>query len=120
MSVAFWAAMPRCLSRSSGLSVMRPVRCRTLVREQICAGVMLEHSLTCAYSVQLAMALSPRWFRVAKYMSFGLPSVARRPSRRSFVPREFGLVQLELLGHSPGDAGTYAQPLVIGFHGRPF
>src|SRR5260370_3036149 len=39
---------------------------------------------------------------------------------RRLVPREFGLVQLEFLGDGFGDAGARAQPLVIGFHGRPF
>src|ERR1700704_4892843 len=39
--------------------------------------------------------------------------------RRRLLPRQFGLVELELLGNRLGDAGAGAQPLVIGFHGRP-
>src|SRR6266849_10978695 len=40
--------------------------------------------------------------------------------RRCLVPREFGLVELEFLRDRSGNAGTRAQPLVIGFHGGPF
>src|SRR6202140_5530846 len=42
------------------------------------------------------------------------------PLRRRLVPRDFGLVQSELLGDRFGDARTRAQPLVIGLHCRPF
>jgi tetracycline repressor-like protein len=40
--------------------------------------------------------------------------------RRCLVPREFGLVQLELFRDRSCDTGTCAQPLVIGFHCGPF
>src|ERR1700759_3392743 len=40
--------------------------------------------------------------------------------RRHLVPREFGLVELELLGDRLGDARARAEPLVISFHCRPF
>ena len=45
---------------------------------------------------------------------------SRWPSRRCFVPREFGLIQLELLSDRPGNTGPRAQALVVGFHRWPF
>src|SRR3981081_2441751 len=52
-------------------------------------------------------------------LSRGRP-VERWCLRRRLVPREFGLVQLELLGDRFCDAGARAQALVIGFHCGPF
>ena len=40
--------------------------------------------------------------------------------RRGLVACEFGLAQFELLADRSGDAGTCAQPLVIGPNSRPF
>src|ERR1700687_3394708 len=75
ISVAFCAAMPRCLSRSSGSSVTRRARIDALRIGQLCADTIVVHGFTVRAFVPISQCFLAAFSAISQmnalYLVFG-------------------------------------------------